>query len=86
MVWLWSAGSAAGVTGSGEQARESAARFMGETSTATAVVEQAFYVTDTGTLTDGYEKAGTACWIARRRPGGPVTWQLHWPEPRPAVA
>jgi hypothetical protein len=86
MVWLWAAGSAQGVTDDREKARAAAACFMSGTGADAAVVELAHYVSGTDTLVTGYRKAGALRWVARRYPGGQVTWKPAPPVPEPAAA
>jgi hypothetical protein len=77
IVWLWAAGSAEGVTDDYTKAREAAASFMRMTGTDTAVVEQAHFITGISSLSAGYERAGAPQWIARRHPGGRISWRLR---------
>jgi hypothetical protein len=86
IVWLWSAGSAQGVTDNDEKARQAASRFIAGTGADTAVVEQAHYISGTDTLVTGYHKADAPRWVARRHPGGRVTWKLRPPAPELAAA
>jgi hypothetical protein len=81
MVWLWSAGSALGVTDTQGKALRAAALSMAGTGTDTALVEQARFITVTGTLAAGYDKPDLPQWIACRRPGGQVRWTLRLPVP-----
>jgi hypothetical protein len=84
IVWLWSAGSCEGVTGDHAKARKAAARALASSGTGTAVVEQAYFVSGTRSLSAGYERAGTR-WVGRRRRGGQVSWRLCPAEPELAV-
>jgi hypothetical protein len=86
IVWLWAAGSAEGVTDDEEKARRTAASSMCETGTGSAVVEQAYFIIGIDTLVTGYQKAGAPFWIARRHPGGRVSWTLHRAAPGLAAA
>jgi hypothetical protein len=86
IVWLWSAGSAQGVTDDQGTALTAAALSMERAGADAAVVEQAHFVTATGTLAAGYQKADAPRWVARRRPGGRVAWALRPPAPEQAAA
>ena len=75
-VWLWSAGTAEGVTGDREKACQNAACYLSSAG-ATAVVEQARFVLLVAGewLAAGYETlADAARWVACRHPGGQVSW------------
>lgn len=84
IVWLWAAGSSAGVTDDHAKARSAAASALADSGTGTAVVEQAYFISGTRSLDAGYERAG-ARWVARRRRGGQVTWRMCPAEPGLAV-
>jgi hypothetical protein len=84
IVWLWAAGSSAGVTDDHAKARRAAASALASSGTGTAVVEQAYFVSGTRSLSAGYERPGTR-WVARRRRGGRVSWRLCPAEPGLAV-
>jgi hypothetical protein len=81
IVWLWAAGSAVGVTDDHKKARRAAVFFMRDAGTDAAVVEQAYFVSGTRSLWAGYERAGAARWVARRHPGGRVSWRISPAEP-----
>jgi hypothetical protein len=81
IVWLWAAGSAEGVTDDYAKARRAAASFMRKTGTSAAVVEQAYLITGIRSLSAGYEKANAPHWVARRHPGGQISWRQRWPKP-----
>jgi hypothetical protein len=76
IVFLWSAGTAAGVTDSGRKARRQAAGWMRRQQTVTARVEPAHFIPGTETLDTGYIYGGLH-WAGRRHPSGRVTWRLR---------
>lgn len=80
-MWLWAAGSAEGVTDDHAKVRRAAVSFMRSTGTDAAVVEQAYFISGTRSLSAGYEKADAPCWVARRHPGGRVSWRMRPAEP-----
>jgi hypothetical protein len=85
IVWLWAAGSAVGVTDDHKKARRAALFFMRDAGTDAAVVERAHFICGTTSLSAGYERAGAARWVARRHPGGRVSWRMRPAEPGPAA-
>ena len=72
IVWLWEAGSAAGVTDDPGKARRNAACVMRGTGADTAVVEGARFIDGTGALNDGYRGDGRRRWVARNERGGRI--------------
>lgn len=84
-MWLWATGSAVGVTDDHTRARRAAVFFMRSTGTDAAVVEQAYFVSGNRSLSAGYEKAAAERWVARRHPGGRVSWRMRPAEPGLAV-
>ena len=86
-VWLWSAGTAEGVTGDQAKARENAACYLGRTGD-TAVVEQARIVllVKGKSLDTGYETLTDAArWVACRHPGGRISWSASPAKPEMAA-
>jgi len=83
MVWLWAAGSSQGVTDDQAKARKGAASALASSGTGTAVVEQAYFISGTRSLSAGYELAG-ARWVARRR-RGQVSWRMCPADPGLAI-
>ena len=81
IVWLWAAGSAVGVTDDHANARRAAVFFMRSAGTDAAVVEQAYFISGARSLGAGYERDGAARWVARRHPGGRISWQMRPPDP-----
>ena len=75
-MWLWAAGGAEGVTDDHAKARRAAVFFMRSTGTDAAVVERAYFISGTGSLSAGYERVGAPRWVARRHPGGRVSWRM----------
>jgi hypothetical protein len=68
------------VAGDYEKARKGGF-FMRSTGTDAAVVEQAYFIPGSKLLGAGYEKAAGPHWVARRHPGGRISWRLRPPEP-----
>lgn len=81
IVWLWAAGSAVGVTDDHANARRAAVFFMRSAGTDAAVVEQAYFISGTRSLGAGYERDGAARWVARRHPGGRISWRMRPADP-----
>lgn len=81
IVWLWAAGSAVGVTDDHKKARRAAVFFMRDAGMDTAVVEQAYFISGTRSLIAGYEPAGAPRWVARRHPGGRISWLMRPADP-----
>ena len=81
IVWLWQAGSAEGVTDDFEKARRTTASFMRSSGTDAAVVEQAYFIPGIESLSTGYERTAGPHWVARRHPGGRISWSLRSAEP-----
>ena len=81
IVWLWVARSAVGVTDDHKKARRAAVFFMRSAGADAAVVEQAYFISGTRSLQAGYEGAGAARWVARRHPGGRISWRMRPAEP-----
>jgi hypothetical protein len=77
IVWLWAAGSARGVTDERSKARRAAVLFMRSAGADEGVVEQACFISGTRSLSAGYEWVGAVRWVARRRPGGRVSWRTR---------
>ena len=77
IVWLWAAGPAVGVTDDHAKARRAAVFFMRSAGADAAVVEMAYFISGTRSLSAGYEPAGAARWVARRHPGGRVSWRMR---------
>jgi len=77
IVWLWAAGSAVGVSDDHANARRAAVFYMRSTGTDAAVVEQAYYISGARSLSAGYEPAGAPHWVARRHPGGRISWRMR---------
>ena len=46
-----------------------------------AVVEQAYFISGARSLGAGYERDGAARWVARRHPGGRISWRMHPADP-----
>jgi hypothetical protein len=86
IVFLWQAGTAEGVTDDREKAQKQAAFFMGRAGASTAVVEQARFTGGNRSLGSGYQLAQGLYWVARRHPGGQVSWEPRWPAPELTVA
>lgn len=80
IVFLWSAGTAAGVTDSSGKARRHAAQWMRRQDSNTARVEPAHFLPGTETLDAGYISRDLH-WAGRRHPSGRVTWRLRMPAP-----
>ena len=74
IVFLWSAGTAEGVTDNPRKARDDAAALMRSQEADTALVEKAYFMPGFGSLETGYLSAGP-CWTARRHPSGRVSWR-----------
>ena len=74
IVFLWSAGTAEGVTDNPQTARTNAAALMCSQEADTALVEKAYFIPGIGSLETGYVPAGR-CWAARRHPSGRVSWR-----------
>jgi hypothetical protein len=81
IVWLWAAASAVGVTDDQANARRAAVFVMRSAGTDAAVVEQAYFIFGARSLSAGYERAGGPRWVARRHPGGRVSWRMRPEEP-----
>ena len=81
IVWLWAAGSAVGVTDDHKKARRAAVFFMRSAGTDAAVVEQAYFISGARSLGAGYERDGAARWVARRHPGGRISWRMRPADP-----
>ena len=87
IVFLWSAGPAAGVTDNWPTARRDAAECLRSRQADTAVIEQARFIPGTESLADGYLRdCGGPCWTGHRRPGGQVSWRLRARDPELAVS
>ena len=81
IVRLWAAGTAEGVTDYRAKARRAAVFFMRSAGTDAAVVEQAYFISGTRSWSAGYERAGAPRWVARRHPGGRISWRMRPAEP-----
>ena len=87
IVFLWSAGTAEGVTDSPWQARRSAAAWMRRLEADTALIEQAQFIPGIKSLEAGYRQArGGPYWTARRRSSGRISWRLCVREPELAAS
>lgn len=76
IVFLWSAGTAEGVTDSARKARGNAAALIRSSKADTALVEQAHFIPGVDSLEAGYQRPDPAWyWTARRRPSGRIFWQ-----------
>lgn len=84
IVFLWSAGTAAGVTDSPRKARRHAAGWMRQQKAVTARVEPAHFMSGTDTLDADYISGGLH-WAGRRHPSGRVTWRLRPERAAPAA-
>ena len=77
IVFLWSAGTASGVTDSQRTARRHAATWMRSQQADAALIEQAHFIPGIESLDTGYERASRdPHWAGRRHPGGRISWQL----------
>jgi hypothetical protein len=87
IVYLWSAGTAEGVTDSPGWARWHAAKWMVQQQADTGRVVQARFIPGTGSLEDAsYERLPRdPHWAGRRHPGG-VSWELRAPAPKLAAS
>jgi len=81
IVWLWSAGTASGVTHDMIRAQLTAESAMRSGGADVAIVDKAFYVLGVESLTDGYRPAGTR-FVAERHPEGHVG-RITWKEVSP---
>jgi hypothetical protein len=72
-VWLWTAGSASGVSGSLEQAQEAAGTILTAGSAPSAQVESARLALSAA-LESAYQRTGQA-WRARTTQSGRVHWE-----------
>ena len=85
IVFLWSAGTAEGVTDNPRKAHDDAAALMRSQEADTALVEKAYFIPGFGSLETGYLPAGP-CWTARRHPNGRVSWRPCGREPTLAAS
>jgi hypothetical protein len=75
-VYLWSAGTAEGVTDSQRKACENAAAWMHCQQADTALVERAHFIPGVESMQAGYTRAPRdPCWAGRQHPGGRVSWR-----------
>jgi hypothetical protein len=84
-VYLWTAGTSAGVTDDHGRARTRAADAMLAIGATSALVETAHYDDDMKSLEVGYVRAGGMQWTATRH-GETVTWISCWADPPMAPA
>lgn len=76
IVYEWSAGTAEGVTGDKDRAREITAAYMRSTGADTGVVRQAYLDRGLTSSAAGYRKRADAPqWRARLEADGTVTWR-----------
>ena len=77
IVYLWSAGTAEGVTDSPRKARRHAAAWMGRQKADTALIEQAHFIPGIESMEAGYTRTPRdPYWAGRRHPSGRISWRL----------
>lgn len=87
IVYLWSAGTARGVTDTRRKARRHAACWMRSQNADTAMVEQAHFISGIESMEVGYARtARDPYWIGQRHPGGRVSWLVRVRTPELAAS